>query len=59
MQIDRGLSSVSCAYNIHKNLLIGHLSKDILWWLSPFYHRFSLLLYLVLVSGSLADYWPW
>ncbi len=56
MQIDRGLSSVSCAYNIHKNLLIGHLSKDILWWLSPFYHRFSLLLYLVLVSGAAAEW---
>jgi len=37
------------------NSSIGCLSNDILWWLSPFYHRFSLLLYLVLVSRDVAD----
>jgi len=33
------------------------LSNDILWWLLHFYHRFSLLLYLVLViSGAVAEF---
>jgi hypothetical protein len=42
--------------NHHQNPLIGYLSNDILWWLSPFYYyRFSLLLSLVLVSGAVAD----
>jgi hypothetical protein len=33
----------------------GGLSNDILSWQSPFYNRLSLLLYLVIVSGMVAD----
>jgi hypothetical protein len=35
--------------------VFGCLSNVFFWLLSPSYHRFSLLLYLVLVSGAVAD----